>query len=93
LIDELPFKKKREITALIIQLSGPDVALEVTVKHGEETCYSRAKELFRNVANACLEHHTKANAGSRLNMKFTMEAVREGGFEEEGEDDDVVILF
>lgn len=95
LIDELPFENKEGILELIIQLTGPGVAVEWTVERGENATdnYNSAKAEFMQIVKMCLKTHVKANTGSRLVMNFKIEAVREGGVDEDEDDDDDVLLF
>ncbi|OAG05736.1 uncharacterized protein CC84DRAFT_1259120 [Paraphaeosphaeria sporulosa] len=95
LIDELPFENKGAVIGLIIQLTGPGVAVEETVARGEDGMdnYSSTKKELMQVVKMCLKKHSKAKPGSRLEMNFKIEAVREGGVDEDAEDDDDVLLF
>jgi hypothetical protein len=98
LIDELPFENKEGVIGLIIRLTGPGVDIEETIECGQDAVddYNSVKEDLMQIVKMCLKGHIKASTGSKLVMKFMIEAVREGGVDKdknESDDDDHVLLF
>lgn len=76
---------------MIIPLQGSGVKVEEALNRGEEADFKATKSRFLKVAKMCLQNQTRMISGEDLVMEFEMEALREGGHEEDDEvEDDLV---
>jgi hypothetical protein len=92
LIDELPFDNKEDIPGLVIRLTGPGIATEVSIERDKDASYNSTKRRLMKTVKICLKNYAKANPGSILVMDFEMEALREGGVDVVSDDDDDLVF-
>ncbi|KAL5370795.1 hypothetical protein PMIN06_013121 [Paraphaeosphaeria minitans] len=90
LSNELPFRNKDSIIGLMIRLTGPGIIMEQTVVRNADgrDDYDVVMEELTDGAKLCLKNHKRTNLGSNLVMKFKIEAVRGGVFDEDKQDED-----